>query len=300
MNHIIQVEDIVKKYPKVEYNSLDKVSFVIEKGERVGIVGLNGAGKSTLLKIIMGILNPSEGTVKTFGKNPMHNRKQIAGKLGVVFGQRTQLQWDIPVIDSYELLGSIYGTANIDERINYFEKYFYLEKILNKPVRSLSLGQKMIAEFVGIMIHDPELIILDEPTIDLDLEIKKKMIDSIKNLDISKTIIFTSHILEDIYDVCDRVIIINKGKKVFDGSMREIDRSSTPAKVIVTIDNDELFLSSESYVVRHINYGIFEVEINQVTEISQFLQEVTRQNTILNLEIKTEKLERLIKSLQEQ
>lgn len=299
MNHIIQVESITKKYPKATYNSLDNVSFTIGQGERVGIVGLNGAGKSTLLKIIMGILQPSAGTVNTFGTNPMKNRKKIASKLGVVFGQRTQLQWDIPVIDSYELLGAIYGIPNIDKRIETFEKYFYLEQILNKPVRSLSLGQKMIAEFVGIMIHDPELIILDEPTIGLDLEIKKKMINSIKNLDTNKTIIFTSHILEDIYDVCDRVIIINRGKKVFDGSMREIDRSHTPAKVIITLAQDELILTGPKYDVQHVNYGVFEVELNQVAEISQFLQEVTRQNTILNLDVKTEKLERLIKTLQE-
>lgn len=265
----------------------------------MGIVGLNGAGKSTLLKIIMGILNPSSGNVKTFGINPMQQRKQIAHQLGVVFGQRTQLQWDIPVIDSYELLGAIYEITDIRERINEFDKYFYLKNILDKPVRSLSLGQKMIAEFVGIMIHNPELIILDEPTIGLDLDIKNKMLESIKNLNTTKTIIFTSHILEDIYDICDRVIIINKGKKVFDGSIREIDQSNTPAKVIVTVNSDELIFKQSNYPIKRINYGVFEVEINQIIEISQFLQELTEQNTILNLEIKTEKLERLIKSLQE-
>lgn len=281
----------------METSALNNVSFQISKGERVGIVGLNGAGKSTLLKIIMGILKPSKGNVATFGVNPMTKRKDVSRKLGVVFGQRSQLQWDIPVIDSYQLLGAIFKTENNEKIIDTYKDYFQLGNILNKPVRSLSLGQKMIAEFVGVMLHNPELLILDESTIGLDLDVKKKMISSIKALNKEKTIIFTSHNLEDIYDVCDRVIIINQGAKVFDGLTRDIDRSETPSKVTVTFDNDFFDKGNTQVDAEKISAGIYEFELKNLDEVADTLKAISEKKTILNLEIKSEKLERLITTL---
>ncbi len=296
---IVSLDNISKRYPNTQKDALTNVDFDIKRGERIGIVGLNGAGKSTLLKIIMGILQPSSGKVEVFGTNPMDSRKTLAQKLGVVFGQRTQLQWDIPVMDSYELLGAIFKSKNIKDTITEYEKTFNLENILKKPVRSLSLGQKMIAEYVGVMLHDPQLLILDEPTIGLDLAIKKEVIKSIQNLDRDKTVIFTSHILEDIYEVCDRVIIINQGEKVIDMSMHDIDRTQTPYKIILTL-NDDIFISDAELPVTRAGAGVFEFEIEEISSVPIILNKVAKNNQILNLEIKSEKLERLIDSVRKE
>lgn len=203
---MITTNNLSKKYKKIQSKGLFKkeyieslavnnVSLSINKNEHVGLVGLNGSGKSTLIKMILGILSPSEGSVNTFGLNPIKYRQKNAMNIGIVFGQRSQLRWDLPPIDTLKLNKEIYQIPNniFKKRLTKLTKLLDAESFLLQPVRTLSLGQRMKAEFMAALIHDPDLIILDEPTIGLDVITKNSIVRFLNTLT-DKTIIFTSHV----------------------------------------------------------------------------------------------------------
>ena len=237
-------------------NALDKVSFEIEEGELVGYIGPNGAGKSTTVKILSGILTPDSGSCKVLGRVPWKERVQHVANIGVVFGQRTQLWWDLPVIDSFELLRDIYRVPpkdyekTKDELINRLD----LGSIINTPVRQLSLGQKMRCELAASLLHSPSILFLDEPTIGLDAVSKLAVREFIKELNSEKkvTVILTTHDMDDIETLCSRVIVSGKGHILSDGSLDELRKRVTKERrLIVELENNKFDISLEgSYLVK--------------------------------------------------
>ena len=211
---------------KETVHALKDVSFEIEKGELVGYIGPNGAGKSTTVKILSGILVPDSGTVRVGGRTPWENRKEHVSHIGVVFGQRTQLWWDVPLLDSYSLLKDIYRVPEerYRKRLDELTEALQLGDLLRTPLRLLSLGQRMRAELCGSLLHSPELLFLDEPTIGLDAVSKLSLRDFLlwENKERGTTILLTTHDMEDIAALCSRVMVIGHGSKLYDGGLQEM------------------------------------------------------------------------------
>lgn len=199
------------------------MSFSIGEGEMVGFIGPNGAGKSTTIKMLSGILYPDSGEIVVNGFVPYRQRKEYVGNIGVVFGQKSQLQWDLPVIDSFELLKAIYRVPDEMYRKNLdrFTDMLDMGGFLNQPVRQLSLGQRMRADIVAALLHSPRIVFFDEPTIGVDVVGKEKIREFIRELNGQDkvTMIFTTHDMQDIEKTCSRLIIIDKGEKAYDGTL---------------------------------------------------------------------------------
>lgn len=229
--------------PKIEeFKAVDDISFKVNKGERIAFVGPNGAGKSTTIKMLTGILHPTEGTIKVAGLDPIKDRKKVAYKIGCLFGQKSSLWMHLTAFDSYKLFGAIY---DLDEdttlkRINHLVEMFGIEELIHMPVRKLSLGQRMICEIVGVLLHEPEIIFLDEPTIGLDIVVKEKVRQLIKDINEKSgvTVFLTSHDVSDIEKLCDRVVIIDKGRIVIDESIKNL-KAKYSKKKVVTVRQEE-------------------------------------------------------------
>lgn len=219
LKHLLRREYVVKK-------AVDDISFTIKKGEIVGFIGPNGAGKSTTIKMLSGILYPDDGNVIIDGFVPYKQRKQYVKNIGVVFGQKSQLNWDLPLIESFELMRYIYKIPKdlYEENLQLFTRLLDMEDFINQPVRQLSLGQRMRGDIVAALLHSPKIVFFDEPTIGLDVVAKEKIRNFIKYMNETRqtTIIFTTHDMQDIEKVCQRLIIIDAGKKVYDGSIQGI------------------------------------------------------------------------------
>ena len=219
----------VKSFFKREYNTINAInhiSFSISDGEMVGYIGPNGAGKSTTIKILSGILTPDSGTCAVNGQVPWKNRKEYVRQIGVVFGQRSQLWWDIPVLDSFELLQAIYSipAPRYRNKLDELTQLLHLEEILKTPTRQLSLGQRMRCEIAASLLHEPKLLFLDEPTIGLDAVSKIAVRDFIKkmNEEHKTTVILTTHDMQDIEAITRRVILIGRGQKLMDGTLEDL------------------------------------------------------------------------------
>src|SRR5680860_1751927 len=206
--------------------ALDDISFAIEPGESVAYLGPNGAGKSTTIKILTGILVSTSGSVHVLGNEPHTHRQQNARRIGVVFGQRSQLWWDLPLFDSFDLHQRIYKIAPERFRTNlaFCEEVLRMEQFLHTPVRQLSLGQRMRGELAMALLHEPEVLFLDEPTIGLDVEAKDRIRDFLRTINRERetTIILTTHDLADIEEICPRIIVINHCRLVYDGTIQAI------------------------------------------------------------------------------
>lgn len=227
--------------------ALQGISFVVEKGELVGYIGPNGAGKSTTVKILSGILTPESGEAKVGGRIPWKERKEYVKHIGVVFGQRSQLWWDVPIVDSYSLLKDIYRIPEKDykDRMDELVEALQLEKLLRTPLRLLSLGQRMRAELCGSLLHRPELLFLDEPTIGLDAVSKLALRDFLKweNKEHGTTIMLTTHDMEDIAALCSRVMVLGHGSKLFDGRLPELlEKYDTVRTVTVKFSSEDTIL----------------------------------------------------------
>ncbi|MBQ5331900.1 MAG: ATP-binding cassette domain-containing protein [Oscillospiraceae bacterium] len=242
----------VPKYEKKE--AVKNISFNIEKGEMVGFIGPNGAGKSTTIKMLSGILYPDSGEINVGGYIPYKQRKNYVGRIGVVFGQKSQLQWDLPVIDSFELLKAIYSVPDdvYKKNLSRFTEMLDMSGFIDQPVRQLSLGQKMRADIVAALIHSPEIVFFDEPTIGVDVVGKETIRSFIRELNEQDnvTMIFTTHDMQDIEKTCKRLIIIDEGAKVYDGTLsgirekygtsRQLDVEFGCKENIAPIDNVEI------------------------------------------------------------
>ena len=202
------------------------INFTINEGEMVGYIGSNGAGKSTTIKMMCGILTPSSGQVLINGMEPYKKRKQVAQNIGVVFGQKTQLWWDIQLIESYKVLKEVYRIPDdeYNERMEFLKEVLGLEEFLRQPVRTLSLGQRMRADLAASLLHNPKVLFLDEPTIGLDVLVKEKIREAIKEMNrkYNTTVILTTHDMEDIENLCNRIIIIDEGSVIYDGDLAHI------------------------------------------------------------------------------
>lgn len=244
MNYIIEVENLKKVYkinkkeegvlgavknlfnPKYEYKEAVKdITFSIKKGELVGYIGANGAGKSTTIKMLTGILEPTSGKILVDNIIPQKQRVKNNLNIGVVFGQKSQLWWDIPVIESLKIIKEMYNTTDEEFKynLNKFNEILDLKGLLNIPVRQLSLGQKMRCEIAAAFIHNPKIVYLDEPTIGLDVVVKDKIRSFIKEVNKEKncTVILTTHDLQDIEEVCNRIIVVDDGLIIHDGTLEE-------------------------------------------------------------------------------
>lgn len=212
--------------------AVDGVSFTIEAGELTGYIGPNGAGKSTTIKMLTGILEPTSGTVEVAGLVPWRRRAANALNIGVVFGQRSQLWWDLPLIDSFELVSQMYGIEAGRYRSNLarFREILALDDFIETPVRQLSLGQRMRGELTAALLHDPRVVYLDEPTVGLDVVAKERIrsfVDEI-NRERGTTVILTTHDLADVERLCRRVILIDHGHLLFDGSVEQLKSTYAP------------------------------------------------------------------------
>ena len=228
---------------KETVEALRGVSFTVEQGELVGYIGPNGAGKSTTVKILSGILTPDGGEALVGGQVPWRERKSYVRKIGVVFGQRTQLWWDVPIADSFSLLKDIYRVPEkeYEGRLKELAEALQLGDLMRTPLRLLSLGQRMRAELCGSLLHRPELLFLDEPTIGLDAVSKLALRDFLQweNRENGTTILLTTHDMEDIAALCSRVMVLGHGQKLFDGKLPELlSRFDTVRTVEVRYDRE--------------------------------------------------------------
>ena len=255
MSNIIEVKrvsknfKVLKKKPGLrnslgnffsrDYNivkAVSNVSLNVEEGEFLGVIGPNGAGKSTLIKILTGVLTPDTGSVKVMGLVPYKQRIEYAKDIGVVFGHKTQLWWDLPPKDTFELSKHIYKIPEerFRKNLSNFIEVIGIEKYLDTPVRKLSLGERMRCDLVASLLHEPRIAFLDEPTIGLDVEAKFRIREFLKELnEKGTTIILTTHDMSDIEELCPRIAIIDKGKKIYDGSVDNIKKKFRKERILI-------------------------------------------------------------------
>lgn len=302
MTDIIKAEQLTKKFKikketsgfksffKPEYKNItavDKLSFSIKKGERVAFIGPNGAGKSTTIKMLSSILYPSSGTAEVLGLTPWDNRKELSYRIGTVFGQRSQLWYNLPVQDSFALLGKIYSLNEVKfkRRLSRLVNLFEIRDLLSHPTCSLSLGQRMRCEIVASLIHNPQVLFLDEPTIGLDVTAKEIIRNLIKKqaLEEETTLLLTSHDTDDMEKVCNRVIIINKGKLIFDNTINALKDSYLSKKYLeVTTDNGEKFKT---------------VVNTKETPVRKALEELMQKHHVVDMTVENPPMEEIIKEI---
>lgn len=222
--------------------AVDSINFNIAEGEMVGYIGANGAGKSTTIKMMTGILVPTSGSCSVNGIVPYKDRQKNAKQIGVVFGQRTQLWWDLPLTETFSILKEIYEVSDKDykKKMEFFNEVLDINEFISSPVRTLSLGQRMRADLAAALIHNPRILYLDEPTIGLDVIVKENIRKAIKeiNRESKTTVILTTHDLTDIEELCERIIIIDKGINVYDGSIKNIKETYGYMRTVQTFVKD--------------------------------------------------------------
>lgn len=231
--------------------AVNDISFNVDKGEILGFIGPNGAGKSTVIKMLTGILTPTSGTCSINGHIPQKDRKQYVKEIGVVFGQRTQLWWDLPLTETYTVLKEIYEVedAQFKRRMDFLNEVLELDSFIKSPVRTLSLGQRMRADIAASLLHSPKVLFLDEPTIGLDVVVKdniRKAITKI-NAEENTTVVLTTHDLEDIELLAHRIVMIDKGSKVFDGKIVDLKSRYGQMRELAFVCENENALESLAY-----------------------------------------------------
>ena len=290
--------------------AIDNISFNIKKGEIVGYIGTNGAGKSTTIKIMSGIMVPTSGICKVNGIVPYENRIQNAKNIGVVFGQRTQLWWDLPLVDTFEILKKIYevGSNEFDIRMDYLQKVLGIDEFMNKSVRTLSLGQRMRADLAASLLHIPKVLYLDEPTIGLDVIVKEKIREAIKkiNNEYRTTIVLTTHDFDDIESLCDRILIIDKGHIIYDGLIAAIkEKYSRYQKINIKVQNIATFLNINiREIFNFIDFDIDEKEfllkfkyVKGDFNLGSVISKIQEYSNIIDIEIINNELSDVIREL---
>ncbi|MBN8202071.1 ABC transporter ATP-binding protein [Bacillus sp. NTK034] len=293
------VKSLVKR-EHIKKEAVKDISFSIGEGEMVGYIGPNGAGKSTTIKMLTGILVPSSGSVKVNGIIPYENRQENAKNIGVVFGQRTQLWWDLPTIESFELLKEIYQVSDkrYKENMDTFTEILGLDEFLNTPVRQLSLGQRMRADIAASLLHDPPILFLDEPTIGLDVVAKEKMRTFIKEINNERkiTVILTTHDMVDIEKLCERMILIDHGQKVYDGEIEVVkERFGKTRTLIVDLEESSHSLQLKGGEVFKEEASRFWIRFNRdEVSASEIIAQITETHNIKDLTVEEPAIESII------
>jgi len=290
----------------IEIRAVDDVTFAIEKGECVGYIGPNGAGKSTTIKMLTGLLVPSGGIVNVNGFVPWRERTKFVANIGVVFGQRTTLWWDLPVIESLDLLQHIYRIppgrykANLDK----FRGMLELDNFIDTPVRALSLGQRMRADLCAAMLHDPDLLFLDEPTIGLDVVAKERIRQFILTINQSTqtTILLTTHDLSDVEKLCERVLIIDKGHLLYDGDLDALQKRFGGKRKLI-VDFAEHYPKIDDLGVEIIerdgNRAVLAFERDKITA-SELIGKISQRYRVRDLSVKEPEIENTIRRIYEE
>jgi ABC-2 type transport system ATP-binding protein len=289
---------------KVIVPAVNDISFTIQDGEIVGYIGANGAGKSTTIKMLTGILTPSSGLIEINGIVPYKERTKNAYQIGVVFGQRTQLWWDLPLAESYTILKEIYGVSDADfqTRMAFFEEIFELSQFIKSPVRQLSLGQRMRADIVASLLHNPNVLFLDEPTIGLDVVAKNQMRQAIKRLnkEFNTTVILTTHDLDDIALLANRIIMIDKGTIIYQGTLEELkDNFGFMKKVSFKLKEQgpsvvSGLTVSEDLVI-HVEAASVAIEFNKHKySVSEIANIILAQYNVVDMEVQERDIEDIV------
>lgn len=300
-----------RKYKVV--SAVENISLKVKPGEMVGYIGENGAGKSTTIKMLTGILEPTSGRVRVNGMNPHKERERFTQTIGVVFGQRSQLWWDIAVQESFRLLKKVYKVSDQDykEHMEHVIATLDIEPLLDKPVRKLSLGQRMRCELAAALIHNPPLLFLDEPTIGLDVLVKLRIREFLKEINqkYNTTILLTTHDLSDIEALCERVVMLDEGNIIYDGSLENLrsnwgDGKQIQFQFVYPTDKHHLEKITADLLVdwqigEHDNSWIANVS-NQDDDVSTVISRVVANNQISDMKIKEISTEEIVRNIYEQ
>lgn len=322
----IEVKNLVKKYKIIEkqkglsgyfknlikprykeLTAVNNINFKIEEGELVGYIGENGAGKSTTIKMLTGLLTPTSGKIIVNGLVPSEKRIQNNKNIGAVFGQKTQLWWDLPVIESFELIKKMFKIPEKEysKNLEEFTQILKLEDLLDKQVKNLSLGQKMRCEIAATFLHNPKIVYLDEPTIGLDVFVKENIRKFIKEINKEKktTVILTTHDLKDIEDVCDRIILLDKGEIIYDGDKQKFKDEYgkyTLVELIVKSKNinikDKLKMKDFEIIEEKENILKIKFKHNETT-IVKIMNEISKNCIIEDIHMKESELEDILKEI---
>jgi ABC-2 type transport system ATP-binding protein len=286
-----------------EVHAVEDLNLEIQEGEMIGYIGANGAGKSTTVKMLTGILEPSSGRIEVDGLDPHRKRKKNAMHIGVVFGQKTQLWWDLPVRESFKLLKEIYEVSDeeYEERIDEFDEVLQLSDFWEQPVRKLSLGQKMRCELAAAFLHHPKIVYLDEPTIGLDVAVKERIRDFIKRMNQDKdiTVMLTTHDIGDIEDLCDRIVVLDEGKKIYDGELDALVNRFTSRRMILDVRNGEDF-SLDLDGIKEVEKDDGHIEVvfdREQISASELMREVLDNYDVLDFQLKEPDIEAVVKKI---
>ncbi len=313
---IIELEGITKTYvirtragwlrrTRKEVEAVAEVSFTIAPGEMVAYVGPNGAGKSTTIKMITGILTPTSGRARVLGMTPSADRTELARRIGVVFGHRSQLWWDLPLIDSFELLRHVYRTDPGRHAANLaaFTERLDLADFLDTPVRQLSLGQRMRGELTAALLHDPPLVVLDEPTIGLDVVSKYAVRAFLREMNEERhtTVLLTTHDLDDVEQLCERMLIIDHGRVLLDGSVAEFKAEyGTHRTVVVDLVEAAPAMELDAGTVERVEGPRQWIRFDRrTTSAADVIAAVTTRHPIRDIAIMEPEIEELIHNLYE-
>ncbi|MGE7217407.1 ABC transporter ATP-binding protein [Priestia koreensis] len=280
---------------------VDNLNLTIEEGDFVGYLGPNGAGKSTTIKMLSGVLTPTDGEITVLGMSPTKQRKAYAQKIGVLYGQRSQLWWDLPLIESFELLKAIYKVPEDEykKRLDRFVELLDMQEFLYRPVRVLSLGQRMKGEIVATLLHSPPILFLDEPTIGLDVLAKDRIQEFLRiiNKEEKVTIILTSHNMDDIEKLCNRIILIDQGKVMFDGSTEKLKTLTGKKKILILdIPPNQIDIAAPIVPLKVEGNRLF-FEVSDDSEISKLITKLSNFYEVLKVEIDEPEVEEVLKDL---
>lgn len=322
---MIEVKDLVKIYKTIEkedglfgyfknlikptykeYTAVNHINFEVEEGELVGYIGENGAGKSTTIKMLTGLLTPTSGKVLVNGIVPNEKRMQNNQNIGAIFGQKTQLWWDLPVIESFHLIKQMYQIPEGEYRKNLkkFTEILQLGELLKKQVKNLSLGQKMRCEIAATFLHNPKIVYLDEPTIGLDVLVKENIRNFIKQINKEKntTVILTTHDLKDIEDVCDRIILLDRGQIIYDGEKQKFKEEYGKSVIAEFVINHKREKIKEK---KNLMFEVLEETENKMkvkfehdkTTIMKVMDELSNYCDVEDIHMKEAELEDIVKKI---
>jgi len=289
-----------RRYQTVK--AVDHVTFSIERGELVGYIGPNGAGKSTTIKMLTGVLVPTSGYVETAGLVPYRYRQKLARRIGVVFGQRSQLWWDLPLVESFHILKEIYRIprGTFERNMQVFSELIGLGELLNTPVRQLSLGQRMRGEMAAALLHNPEIVFLDEPMLGLDVVAKEELRRFTLEINRERevTVILTSNDMADVERLCKRIIIIDRGQLLYDGTVEDLKSRHAPYRTLVVHfgeDYPEIYAEGAELVRRDGMRSWF--RFDRAVNPQQLIADLSRRYVITDLSIEEPTLEEVIREI---